>query len=285
MTHPPIASVPVEIQYSYDEVGNRKSITYPNGKIVNYTYDNRNRLSGMNPSDIEGASFTFGYDSAGRRTSLSYPNGVITNYSYDNADRLTNIKSLHGLSGQSSTLMDITYTHDLNGNRLTRNSVGAGLVPAQNGVQSYVYDALNQLTKATYENNDSEEFIYDKAGNRLKHKTVISNEVRNLDSSFNNLNQLLKSELEGASLATTGKTKLEGIVQDKNIAKVTVNGIEAVLTGNQWSIAEMTLNVGQNNITVVATDQAGNATTETFKLYFDPKAQTTYSYDLNGNLV
>ncbi len=285
VTHPPIASVPVEIQYSYDEVGNRKSITYPNGKIVNYTYDNRNRLSGMNPSDIEGASFTFGYDSAGRRTSLSYPNGVITNYSYDNADRLTNIKSLHGLSGQSSTLMDITYTHDLNGNRLTRNSVGAGLVPAQNGVQSYVYDALNQLTKATYENNDSEEFIYDKAGNRLKHKTVISNEVRNLDSSFNNLNQLLKSELEGASLATTGKTKLEGIVQDKNIAKVTVNGIEAVLTGNQWSIAEMTLNVGQNNITVVATDQAGNATTETFKLYFDPKAQTTYSYDLNGNLV
>ncbi len=47
----------------------------------------------------------------------------------------------------------------------------------------------------------------------------------------------------------------------------------------------MTLNAGQNNITVVATDKAGNTTTETFKLYFDPKAQTTYSYDLNGNLV
>jgi len=32
-------------QYAYDAVGNRTSLTYPNGKVVSYQYDALNRLS------------------------------------------------------------------------------------------------------------------------------------------------------------------------------------------------------------------------------------------------
>ena len=35
----------------------------------------------------------------------------------------------------------------------------------------------------------------------------------------------------------------------------------------------MTLNAGENTLTIIATDKAGNTTTETEKITFDPKAQ------------
>jgi RHS repeat-associated protein len=262
------------VAYTYDPVGNRKTLTYPSGRTVQYSYDGLNRLSTVAPSNIPGA-FTFGYDNAGRRTSLSYPNGVLTAYDYDDANRLTRILSRK----DTDILADIGYTHDLNGNRLTRSTLL--------GTQAFTYDNLNQVIRAVYESGNLEEFVYDNNGNREKHITRESpsaDPVTTL-STFNNLNQLLSSEIEGADGSSEGSTHIRGRVVDKNVESVTVNGMIATIEGETYTVEDLTLQPGENAVQVVAVDKAGNTTSETFTLFFDPKARATYRYDLNGNLI
>jgi YD repeat-containing protein len=75
---------------SYDAVGNRISMTSPDGKTTTYSYDLANRLSGL-ASDA--GNFDFAYDLAGRRTGLAFPNGVTTLYSYDVSGQLANLST------------------------------------------------------------------------------------------------------------------------------------------------------------------------------------------------
>lgn|GEM_PF-4664465 len=44
--------------YSYDNVGNRASVTYPNGNVTDYSYDNLNRLSGQTTKDSDNGVLT-----------------------------------------------------------------------------------------------------------------------------------------------------------------------------------------------------------------------------------
>jgi RHS repeat-associated protein len=104
-------------------------------------------------------------------------------------------------------------------------------------------------------------------------------------STFNNLNQLLSSEIEGADGSSEGSTHIRGRVVDKNVESVTVNGIMATIEGETYSVEDLPLQPGENAVVVEAVDKAGNTTSETFTLFFDPKARATYRYDLNGNLI
>jgi RHS repeat-associated protein len=104
-------------------------------------------------------------------------------------------------------------------------------------------------------------------------------------STFNNLNQILGSEIEGADDSSEGSTHIRGRVVDKNVESVTVNGILAVIEGETYTVEDLTLQPGENAVVVEATDKAGNETVETFTLFFDPRARATYRYDLNGNLI
>ena len=67
------------IKYEYDVIGNRIGMITPEGKVINYTYDSNNRLTGI---DSWLGRFDFEYDSSGRRIMLTYPNGLTTTYSY-----------------------------------------------------------------------------------------------------------------------------------------------------------------------------------------------------------
>jgi RHS repeat-associated protein len=124
------------VEYQYDAIGRRTTMTV-NGQIpVSYQYDSASRLTQV----AQGTQVVgLGYDAAGRRTSLSYPNGVNTTYTYDFASRLTNI--LH--EGPSSIIEDLTYTYDVAGNRIsfTRTSGTSTLLP--DAVQA-AYDAANE---------------------------------------------------------------------------------------------------------------------------------------------
>jgi RHS repeat-associated protein len=143
------------------------------------------------------------------------------------------------------------------------------------------------VIRAVYESGNLEEFVYDNNGNREKH---ITKELASADpvttlSTFNNLNQLLGSEIEGADGSSEGSTHIRGRVVDKNVESVTVNGIMATIEGETYSVEDLPLQSGENAVVVEATDKAGNETVETFTLFFDPKARATYRYDLNGNLI
>jgi RHS repeat-associated protein len=142
------------VQYAYDKAGNRTGLTYPGGTAtLGYAYDAVNRPTQI----IQGTlSWSFGYDGAGNRTSLTQPNGTSTTYAYLVNNWLSSIthKAPGGVAFQT-----ISYTYDLNGNRITQVD--------SSGTTTMGYDALNRLVQAGYPGTyGTWSWTYDPVGNR-----------------------------------------------------------------------------------------------------------------------
>lgn len=98
------------VGYDYDSIGNRVSLTYPDGHSVSYAYDPGNRLTAVNgPSSV----VDYSYDDANRLTNITRPNNVTTAYTYDNANRLLDITHAQG----QELLSSFQYLYDKVGNR------------------------------------------------------------------------------------------------------------------------------------------------------------------------
>lgn len=181
------------VSYGYDPNGNRTSITYPDGKIVNYTYDTLNRL--WTVKDWQNRTTTYTYDTAGRLSGMANANNTTAAYTYDDAGRLvglTNSKS------DATVISGYSYTLDPAGN-YSQSVQSEPLAPnILNQSIAYAYDAENRLTSAggaavthdangnmtakgsdtfTYDYNDRlvqsniggvvAQYVYDGSGNRL----------------------------------------------------------------------------------------------------------------------
>ena len=136
------------VSYSYDQVGNIASITYPDGTIVNYSTDAMDRATTIKTSSATLATINYRPDN--RIANITYGNGVLTVYRYDKLGRTTEIKVVQG----QTTLLDLAYGYDAVGNVV---SIGS---------ESYLYDFLNRLTSATGAWGTIK-YGYDAVGNRL----------------------------------------------------------------------------------------------------------------------
>ena len=106
-------------KYTYDDVGNRKTVTLPNGTVTEYFYDDLNRLTGMENRKSTGeiiSSYAYTLGPAGNRQSVAEHNGRVVNYTYDNLYRLIFEEIIDPVNGNET----ITYTYDDFGNRLTK---------------------------------------------------------------------------------------------------------------------------------------------------------------------
>jgi RHS repeat-associated protein len=125
------------VTYTYDAVDRRATMTVAGQPQVSYAYDDANRLTSI----AQGSSVVgFTYDDANRRTQLALPNDVTVDYGYDAASQMTGLTYKLG----STTLGDLTYSYDLNGNRTSVGGSWArtGLPTA---LASATYDAANQI--------------------------------------------------------------------------------------------------------------------------------------------
>jgi RHS repeat-associated protein len=130
-------------QYTYDNVGNRKTMTTPDGDH-NYTYDNLYQLKSADyPAASTFPDTTFNYDPVGNRTSLV--SSATTNYTSNNLN-------------QYAQVGPVNLIYDLNGN-LTSIATN-----------SYSYDSENRLTSATTASHTAS-YGYDPFGRRIS-KTV-----------------------------------------------------------------------------------------------------------------
>ncbi len=144
------------ISYTYDNEGNRLTMTDPDGGVTNYTYDSNNRLTVLqNPLS---QTTTFTYDNGGRVTRQDNANGTYATYSYDNTDRLI---SLINRNSSNIVLTSYSYTYDNKGNRISMTDKDAG-------VNNYTYDNTDQVTGVSYSDGSSESFTYDSWGNRTQ---------------------------------------------------------------------------------------------------------------------
>jgi RHS repeat-associated protein len=161
--------------YQYDAIGNRQSMINPNGTLVSYGFDVRNRLKTLVHKASTAASaavllsLSYTVDASGLRTQIAEtrPGNPIaitrtSNYAYDQVKRLTR-ENVTGTGGQNRASQ---WTYDRVGNRLSETSTGT-----LNKNIRYVYDANDRLSKETdSSNNTLAEYVYDQNGNTIQKK-------------------------------------------------------------------------------------------------------------------
>ena len=124
--------------YAYDQNGNRKTVTYPSGRSVAYTFDFADR-----PTTAKRGTTTYvssaTYAPFGPETKIVYGNGTTKTVTVDQRYRIKTNK----LTTSTATLASYSYTQDTLGN-ITQI---ADLVDATFN-RDFVYDDLNRLTTA-----------------------------------------------------------------------------------------------------------------------------------------
>ena len=124
-------------QYTYDAVGNRKTMVYPNGTIATYEYNTLNRLTYLENHGTNGviSSYRYTLSPSGNRTKIVENNGDVSEYNYDKLYRLKK----EARTGEHAYWIE--YLYDAFGNRLEMNQNGA--------VTNYTYDTNDRLLTET----------------------------------------------------------------------------------------------------------------------------------------
>lgn len=133
----------VQIQYAYDESGNRISTENEKGAIVRYAYDAMNRAVSM--TDAEGNIFTYAYDLAGNKLRDTNALGNIMSYSYDKLNRVLQVTDPFGV-------IVTRYVYDANGNTIKKmdaSGILSGDTDEKRYGTEYEYDQANRLVKET----------------------------------------------------------------------------------------------------------------------------------------
>ena len=258
------------ITYTYDELGrvNERRI---NNVLTAFTYDDLERLATVtNPL----GTFTNTYwNDTARLQQMDYPNGqrMVLDYYDNNGDQ--RLQQIHNLTTNNVTLSQFDYEYATDGT-ISRWIQQLGNSPAT--TIDLHYDKLNQLLAATYRQNGQVTqtfgYQYDKAGNRLTEQ--VNETVQ--QAVFNNLNQLRSRQTGGAVL-------FKGNLNENG--EVTVNNQPALVTGGTNFAQTATLGEGTNVISIVATDDNNNVTTNLYQVAVNSSEQERFEYDFNGNMI
>jgi len=177
------------VERTYDRLSREKTITYPDGQIVSYTYNAqggieslslcRPRVSGDPQGEsgdpiCETAVSNFDYNAAGQLTRIDYANGVSTGYFYSPETlRLEHLITQENLlandlvnplsySPTIQTRQALHYDFDDNGNITTLTD------QIHTATQNFFYDSLDRLTKSVSAGYGTQTFKYDPAGNLIE---------------------------------------------------------------------------------------------------------------------
>jgi RHS repeat-associated protein len=164
---PFIAGTTYTTAYEYDSLERPIKMTYPNGTVVEYSYDKNNIAS----LSINGSPFVTAVNySADLMTSMSFANGVTDTITYNKKSDPTSLS----MAGES-----YTYTYDAVGN--------IKQIAAQD-TQTYNYDAVDRLIGTTDTNAliSDQAFAYDPVANRVSMTSDISS-TYNYQASSNKL--------------------------------------------------------------------------------------------------
>ena len=195
--------------FSYDGVGNRRSLTDRNGRLTEWDYDNRYHVTTetwkQGGSTVRTLDFT--YDTVDRLTALDDSGSLATDFefAYDQRGQLVAERQLSGLIGTSVVL---TRQFDDRGNRselaanfggtLSGGSVSGGI---GDFVNEYVYDERDRLGSVTQTEQSGGHAV------APKHATLIYNRASQLTdlrrysadwASWSNLEVHSRREYDGA---------------------------------------------------------------------------------------
>ena len=274
LNHVTTASSPQgSVSYTYDANGRRISMTAAAQAIANYTYDNADRLTNITQGN---ETVQLAYDADNRRTTLTLPNGITVNYGYDVASELT---GLTYTQGNGTQLGNLVYGYDSDGRRIGKTgSFATDTLPApstqpasfdlndrqtsfngvalsydangnlaNDGTNTYTWNARNQLAQVSQNGNVQLSYSYDAMGRRIA-KNVQGTATQFLYDGTN-----LLQEMQGSGINPI----LIGPGMDERFARNDVTGRTYFLTDAL-------------NSTIALTDPTG-------------AIKQRYSYDTYGN--
>lgn len=165
------------INYEIGRQGERKSITYPDGRKTVYKYDQALRVIS---STTEEMNTTYSYYDNGKLKEKYLPNGYHSSYRYYVSGKIAEVDH----QGPDGLLESYQYQYDRQGRKtwIKRNYLGM----QSPDVYEYIYDGVGRLTEVQKNGEEEERYSYDTFGNRV-HSIIKGQEI---SYQYNRLNQL-----------------------------------------------------------------------------------------------
>ena len=145
-----------QLAFDWDSFGRALSVTYPDGEVLAYEYDEGGLLTkatGRRASETEVYLADVGYDEFGQRVRAEYGNGVVTKYTHElQTRRLSTLTSNLSPVRGGTTFQALTYHYDAVGNvESLTNALPSPVSTHFGGAVSYTYeyDDVNRLKLAT----------------------------------------------------------------------------------------------------------------------------------------
>ncbi len=166
-----------KVQYGYDTLANGSrmtSMTYPNGRVLNYNYSSglNNTISRLSSiSDSSATLESYSYLGAGTVVARNHSeSGINLTYigsgsgdggdQYVGLDRFGRVVDQNWKNSSGTSVDDYTYTYDRDSNVLSKaNTLNTSLS------ESYTYDTLNRLTDVSRNSVDHQSWDLDALGN------------------------------------------------------------------------------------------------------------------------
>ncbi|HMN00461.1 MAG TPA: RHS repeat-associated core domain-containing protein [Anaerolineales bacterium] len=246
--------------FTYNSADLPVTMTYPDGEVLDYDYNNDMRLTSI--AGLADYVQSIAYDSAGRMTQMTRGNGILTTtYAYFNwnqqGGRLQQLATVR--PSNQTTLQNFTYSYDSVGNIMTINDSLSG--PQ---TQNFTYDALDRLVSANatggtnglydeaYSYNSTTGNLASKAGVNYTYSTTHKHAVaglsngnsysyddngnmttRNVDGQTYTLSYDAENRLVSVSGAATANYVYDG---DGKQIKSVVNGVTTFYVGNHYEV-------------------------------------------------
>lgn len=268
------------INYTYDSVG-REIIRKINGVASSVVFDNGGRVAST--SNVLG-TFMYTYtNNTTRLSGMALPNGQTVALDYFDNTGNQQLKQIWNKTAANATLSKFSYLYN------AQNQITKWTQQNDNAVPTYFepgYDLGDQLIYATQKNQSTNAIIkryayqYDKAGNRSSEQ--IDNTVTS--AVYNPVNQL-SAQQNGGPMLFKGILSEFSSVTIKN--QTTIDSTVAAVDTNNVFTGYVKVAAGNNTITIKAVDYSGNnnTSTNTYPLSIGNGINNNVVFDNNGNTI
>ena len=209
--------------HRYDLCGNRIQTTYADGRTITTTYNSLNLPELIAQAASPRTHQTrIVYDLCARPVMQIAANGTLHTDTHDACGRLINRATFANLNAYNSNAAPIHeqgYQHDLNGNLIQlaeswptpiANNGNNGTRPSGTRQTLLTYDASNRLIRESITNpgqpTQITTFTWDAASNRTSKVITLGNFTTTHTSTYNNSNQLLRTDLTSNNPAVANTT-------------------------------------------------------------------------------
>ena len=178
------------VKYEWGSMGEKRSITYPDGKTVRYGYDRLLRLNELVQEETGKENFriAYQYNRDGKLSEKQISEHVSTCWEYNSLGLLREL--VH--KDEKGILDRYCYDYDAMGNKVQVEKMRRGL-SAESGSYVYHYDAINRLKRVEKDGKALRNYSYDSFGNRTEMVDYVTD--KKTVCIYNALNQMVSEEV------------------------------------------------------------------------------------------